>query len=62
MAPTAWSSWTKPASSAPASPAFSHHHLNPDVFVCPLSPPGNHLPMRIEVGERALIHSTGDQS
>lgn len=41
---------------------LSHHHLNPDVFVCPLSPPGNRLPMRIEVGERALIHTTGDQS
>ncbi|MFI6791315.1 DUF1684 domain-containing protein [Nonomuraea sp. NPDC050383] len=41
---------------------LSHHHLNPDVFVCPLSPPGNHLPMRIEVGERALIHAAADQS
>ncbi|MER7403710.1 DUF1684 domain-containing protein [Streptomyces sp. NPDC000070] len=41
---------------------LSHHHLNPDVFVCPLSPPGNHLPMRIEVGERALIHSATGQS
>ncbi|MGW7757105.1 DUF1684 domain-containing protein [Streptomyces violaceusniger] len=36
---------------------LSHHHLNQEVFVCPLSPPGNHLPMRIEVGERALIHA-----
>ncbi|MDA0564181.1 DUF1684 domain-containing protein [Streptomonospora sp. S1-112] len=36
---------------------LSHHHLNPDVFVCPLSPPGNHLPLRVEAGERALIHT-----
>jgi hypothetical protein len=42
--------------------ALSYHHLNPEVFVCPLAPPGNHLPMRIEVGERALIHATTDQS
>ncbi|MFI6503911.1 DUF1684 domain-containing protein [Nonomuraea typhae] len=35
---------------------LSHHHLNPDVFVCPLSPPGNHLAMRVEAGERALVH------
>jgi uncharacterized protein (DUF1684 family) len=41
---------------------LSHHHLNPEVFVCPLAPPGNHLPMRIEVGERALIYNTTDQS
>ncbi|WP_210590838.1 DUF1684 domain-containing protein [Streptomyces sp. GESEQ-35] len=41
---------------------LSHHHLNPDVFVCPLSPPSNHLPMRIEVGERALIHAASSQS
>ncbi|GAA4902464.1 DUF1684 domain-containing protein [Streptomonospora salina] len=41
---------------------LSHHHLNPDVFVCPLSPPGNHLPMRIEVGESALIHAATGQS
>lgn len=41
---------------------LSHHHLNPDVFVCPLSPPGNHLPMRIEVGERALIHAATGES
>ncbi|MFE2640878.1 DUF1684 domain-containing protein [Streptomyces scopuliridis] len=40
---------------------LSHHHLNPAVFVCPLSPPGNHLPMRVEAGERALIHDTGNQ-
>ncbi|MBT3153289.1 DUF1684 domain-containing protein [Streptomyces sp. CHD11] len=36
---------------------LSHHHLNPDVFVCPLSPPGNHLRMRVEAGERSLIHA-----
>ncbi|MEV7869673.1 DUF1684 domain-containing protein [Streptomyces sp. NPDC088124] len=41
---------------------LSHHHLNADVFVCPLSPPGNHLPLRIEVGERALIHAATGQS
>jgi uncharacterized protein (DUF1684 family) len=36
---------------------LSHHHLSPTVFTCPLSPPGNHLPMRIEAGERALVHT-----
>ncbi|MFC4562348.1 DUF1684 domain-containing protein [Nocardiopsis mangrovi] len=41
---------------------LSHHHLNPDVFVCPLAPPGNHLPMRVEAGERALVHDTTDQT
>jgi uncharacterized protein len=35
---------------------LSHHHLSPAIFTCPLSPPGNHLPMRIEAGERALVH------
>ena len=35
---------------------LSHHHLAPAVFTCPLSPPGNHLPMRIEAGERALAY------
>jgi hypothetical protein len=35
---------------------LSHHHLAPTVFTCPLSPPGNHLPLRVEAGERALIH------
>ncbi|MDR7384966.1 DUF1684 domain-containing protein [Promicromonospora iranensis] len=35
---------------------LSHHHLAPTVFTCPLSPPGNHLPLRIEAGERALVH------
>jgi uncharacterized protein (DUF1684 family) len=38
---------------------LSHHHLVPAVFTCPLSPPGNHLPLRIEAGERALVY---DQS
>ncbi|MBV2366009.1 DUF1684 domain-containing protein [Streptomonospora nanhaiensis] len=36
---------------------LSHHHLSPEVFVCPLAPPGNHLPLRVEAGERALIRS-----
>jgi uncharacterized protein (DUF1684 family) len=36
---------------------LSHHHLVPTVFTCPLSPPGNHLPLRVEAGERALIHA-----
>ncbi len=41
---------------------LSYHHLNPDVFVCPLSPPGNHLPMRVEAGERALVHAATGQN
>ncbi|MEV6227742.1 DUF1684 domain-containing protein [Saccharopolyspora shandongensis] len=36
---------------------LSHHHLAPAVFTCPLSPPGNHLPMRVEAGERALVYA-----
>jgi ketosteroid isomerase-like protein len=36
---------------------LSHHHVNPAVFTCPLSPPGNHLPMRVEAGERALVYA-----
>lgn len=36
---------------------LSHHHLAPAVFTCPLPPPGNHLPMRVEAGERALVHA-----
>ncbi|PXY18993.1 DUF1684 domain-containing protein [Prauserella muralis] len=36
---------------------LSHHHLAPAVFTCPLSPPGNHLPMRVEAGERALVYT-----
>ncbi|MFD6159315.1 DUF1684 domain-containing protein [Nocardia sp. NPDC060256] len=39
---------------------LSHHHLNPAVFVCPLSPPGNHLPLRIDAGERHLIYTNAD--
>ncbi|MBU3067327.1 DUF1684 domain-containing protein [Nocardia sp. NEAU-G5] len=35
---------------------LSQHHFSPSVFTCPLSPPGNHLPMRIEAGERALAY------
>lgn len=35
---------------------LSHHHLVPTIFTCPLAPPGNHLPMRIEAGERALVY------
>ncbi len=35
---------------------LSHHHLAPAVFTCPLSPPGNHLPVRVEAGERALMY------
>jgi uncharacterized protein len=35
---------------------LSHHHLSPTIFTCPLSPPGNHLPVRVEAGERAFIY------
>ncbi len=35
---------------------LSQHHLVPAVFTCPLSPPGNHLPMRVEAGERAFAY------
>ncbi|MFI6041823.1 DUF1684 domain-containing protein [Nocardia sp. NPDC051321] len=35
---------------------LSQHHFSPSVFTCPLSPPGNHLPIRIEAGERALTY------
>jgi uncharacterized protein (DUF1684 family)/ketosteroid isomerase-like protein len=37
---------------------LSHHHLVPAVFTCPLAPPGNHLPLRVEAGERALTYAT----
>jgi uncharacterized protein (DUF1684 family) len=37
---------------------LSHHHVVPAVFTCPLPPPGNHLPMRVEAGERALAYAT----
>ncbi|WP_405058699.1 DUF1684 domain-containing protein [Kribbella sp. NBC_01505] len=36
---------------------LSHHHLSPTVFTCPLAPDGNHLPLRIEAGERSLVFS-----
>ncbi|PXY33365.1 hypothetical protein BAY59_09735 [Prauserella coralliicola] len=36
---------------------LSHYHLAPTVFTCPLPPPGNHLPMRVEAGERALVYA-----
>jgi uncharacterized protein len=35
---------------------LSYHHLSPTIFTCPLSPPGNHLPVRVEAGERAFIY------
>jgi uncharacterized protein (DUF1684 family) len=41
---------------------LSHHHLSPSVFTCPLSPRGNHLPMRIQAGERALTYAESHQS
>jgi uncharacterized protein len=40
---------------------LSHHHLSPTIFTCPLSPPGNHLPMRIEAGERALVYDRAER-
>ncbi|SES16414.1 Uncharacterized conserved protein, DUF1684 family [Lentzea xinjiangensis] len=41
---------------------LSHHHLVPAVFTCPLAPPGNHLPIRVEAGERALVHDLKDKA
>jgi uncharacterized protein (DUF1684 family) len=41
---------------------LSHHHLMPMVFTCPLSPPGNHLPLRVEAGERALAHREREEA
>ena len=38
---------------------LSYHHLAPAVFTCPLPPPGNHLPVRVEAGERALVYAGG---
>jgi uncharacterized protein (DUF1684 family) len=35
---------------------LSHHHISPAVFTCPTEPEGNHLPLRVEAGERALIY------
>jgi uncharacterized protein (DUF1684 family) len=31
-------------------------NIAPNVFTCPLSPAGNHLPFRLEAGERALVY------
>lgn len=42
--------------------SLSHHHLAPAVFTCPLSPPGNHLPMRVEAGERALMYDLKEKT
>lgn len=33
----------------------SYHHISPTVFTCPLPPEGNHIPLRIEAGERGLL-------
>ncbi|RAS66810.1 uncharacterized protein (DUF1684 family) [Lentzea atacamensis] len=41
---------------------LSHHHLAPSVFTCPLSPPGNHLPIRVEAGERAFMYDLKDKA
>ncbi|MCP2266854.1 DUF1684 domain-containing protein [Promicromonospora thailandica] len=35
---------------------LSNYHIAPRVFTCPLSPAGNHLPFRLEAGERALVY------
>ena len=35
---------------------LSYHHISPAVFNCPTEPEGNHLPLRVEAGERALIY------
>lgn len=34
---------------------LSYHHVNPEIFFCPMRPAGNHLPLRIAAGERSLI-------
>ncbi|WP_433260994.1 DUF1684 domain-containing protein [Actinosynnema sp. CS-041913] len=36
---------------------LSHHHLAPAIYTCPLPPPGNHLPLPVEAGERAFVHA-----
>ncbi|WP_370949326.1 DUF1684 domain-containing protein [Amycolatopsis sp. cg5] len=41
---------------------LSYHHLSPAVFTCPLSPPGNSLPLRVEAGERALVYDLGQKA
>lgn len=33
----------------------SYHHISPRVFTCPLPPAGNHIPLRLEAGERNLL-------
>lgn len=33
----------------------SYHHISPTVFTCPLPPSGNHVPLRIEAGERGFL-------
>ena len=38
---------------------LSQHHLSPAVFTCPTEPEGNHIPARVEAGERALIYQPG---
>lgn len=35
----------------------SYHHISPTVFTCPLPPTGNHVPLRIEAGERNLLRA-----
>lgn len=35
---------------------LSYHHVNPAIFFCPLPPPGNTLPMRIQAGERTYVY------
>lgn len=32
----------------------SHHHVAPTVYTCPTAPAGNHLPLPVRAGERAL--------
>ncbi|GGM40224.1 DUF1684 domain-containing protein [Promicromonospora citrea] len=41
---------------------LSHHHVAPRVFTCPLAPAGNHLPFRVEAGERRLVYAPGPAS
>lgn len=36
---------------------LSYHHVNPGIFFCPMRPEGNHLPLRVAAGERALIRT-----
>jgi uncharacterized protein len=41
---------------------LSYHHVRPAIFHCPLSPPGNHLPVRIDAGERAYLYGNSDNA